>query len=150
VQTREDNKPRKLITSAFMHDMSMAVLEKDGKNKKSKKSSGKKKVKHQNLNSSFLMFVPNSKYFNNTQNSHVSNGKEGRGVKKSAHSLNIKHSVKIDPKFVMMDLIWTIDSAYDKYLLKVLESKVVMIGDTEKKVTLIRNLRNSKLLWSTG
>jgi hypothetical protein len=106
----------------------MSILTKESTKNRKKSNKKKKKIKHQSLNTPFLIFTPDSKYFNN-------NDQEQR-IK--AHSM--KKVIKIDSKFIIYDLLNKINRGFEDYLLKPLNNDNIMIGEKEKKVRLIRNL----------
>lgn len=128
------------MTSAFMHDISRTVQDSDSKAKKNKKKS-----KHQAVSTSIFMFLPDSKYFKkDLENSCVKGKVSKQERKKRIHPLNVKQSYQIDLKFIMMDTLYTINAAFEKYLLGVLNAKQLMIGESEKKVILTRNSGSSR------
>jgi hypothetical protein len=111
----------------------MSILTKDNKKNGKLANKKKKKIRHQSLNTPFLLFQPNSKYFNNPQNDS-----SDESLRPKNHSM--KKVIKVDNKFIIFDLLNKINRSYDEFLYTPLTSKNIIISDKEKDVRLKRIL----------
>lgn len=122
------------MTSAFLHDMSMAVHKEDSSRKtRERQTKKKKKYKHQALSKSIFFIQPNSKYFNHKE-SDLGAHRKCPGRPGSSLTKEPKRIVTVDQGFVRFDFLNVVDKAFNSFLLEPLTSANLMIGDAEKKV----------------
>ena len=125
-------KVRKLRTNSFMHEISASI----SKLRPSEKfqslrpvHSLKKKSKAQKINSRFFFLTPNSKFFQSRSQQDMSAEKEKEKTKE-------KQMLKVDLGFLKFDFKYQLNKLFKLLIIPILESKVLIIGNSEKQVQL--------------
>ena len=125
-------KVRKLRTNSFMHEISASISTlRPGEKFQSLRPvrSLKKKSKAQKINSRFFFLTPNSKFFQNQSQKDMSAEKEKVKEKEKE-----KEMLKVDLGFLKFDFKYQLNKLFKLLIIPILESKVLIIGNSEKQV----------------